>query len=354
MQKKKSIPPIYVGFVMFSLGLFVATLLNTGSLSGSDESSESPAATTLFRLQGEDYELPTLSYAAANALYQLEQNHHEEKMAILKRAALHQHLDNLAAKRGVSRNTIREELITTPAITDDHAAEFYEANRAQISQPYFQVKEAIKEALERNRIHQADRELIDMLEQAGRVTFYSQPPKAPSVELNIEGYPALGPETATVTIVDFADYKCPHCRIASDTLTQIQAEYPEQIRLVALELPILGKTSNYAAKAALCAHQQNQYWPLHKAMFSQQDNLTSAKITELAESLTPDKEQLRACLQAETPHPLLTGSIAQAQRLGLTGTPAIFINGIAYRGQNLESSLKDTIRSAVALHQQDN
>jgi len=344
-RARKAIPPFYIGMITFSLGLFIATLLYSGS--NGEPTEDVKNSDGLFVLQGESYGIQDLSYTAANALYQLEQEYFEQKISLLERAALYLHLDKLAAKRDVTRQTIRNELVSIAPITEQEVAKFYEDNQQQLTQPYFQVKSAIQQALQRDRLHQADQQLIDKLKQAGQLSFNVIPPSAPSVTINSAGYPAIGPATAPVTVIDFTDYNCPHCKLAAATLAKVQQQFPDKIRLITLTLPVLGKLSEYAAGAALCAHQQDQYWPLHKALFAHQDNLTTAKIDDLVTSLPIDQDAFASCFNNEEDHPLLTNAINQARRLGITGTPAIFINGIAYRDGNLQQSLANAITDAV-------
>ena len=333
---------------MFALGLLVATLLNNGTLSGKPVASAEQAP-GLFDLQTQSYDAKDLSYAAADALYKLEQEHFERKTDLLQRAALYIHLDNLAAKRGVSRDAIRNELIPAQPVGEAEAVSFYEKNQQRITKPYHEVKEAIVSVLQRNRVEQANQQLIDDLLQTGQLTFNIEPPKAPAVNLETDGFAALGPESAPVVVAEFADYKCPHCKTASKTLVEIQKEYPEKVRLIIMELPILGKTSEYAAKAAICAQQQNAYWPLHEAMFASQSGLTISKINELAGNLQIDTAALETCIGAPDSDLLTASSLTQAQNLGLKSTPAIFINGIAYRGHNHEASLRDAVVEAISV-----
>ncbi|OZG74962.1 hypothetical protein BTA51_00745 [Hahella sp. CCB-MM4] len=344
-KSKLSVPPIYVGIIMFSLGLFVATLLHSGKLGYSSDTPDDND--TLFTLMKQSYTVKDLPYPQASAVYALDQDNYEQKVRQVQQAALTLHLDKLARESGKTREEVRNELIDVEPISDDEVSRFYEINKAQISQPFYAIKDALKNALNRDRLGRAEQRLIDDLVSQGLLTVNLTPPEAPSVSLDLSGYPSKGPENAPLTIAEFADYRCPHCKAAAATLKQVQEENTDQVRLVMIDFPILGDQSRTLARAAFCANEQEKFWDYHDALFANQARISRDVALELATELGMDAEKLSTCIDAEKSEQQLKRSTAQATKLGLTGTPAIFINGIAYRGGDLENALKDHIKAAL-------
>ncbi len=345
---KRSLPPFYIAIICFALGLFIATLLHSGKFLAESPSKQGSHHKIVFTLQNTPYALAELPYAEANALYNLEQQQYDQKLQILRSAALRIHLDNLAAKRGVSRDIIQQELISVIPVSDEDVTAFYEANRDRINQPFHQVRDAIRHALERDRANRAQTELVEQLLDAGQIDFHLQLPTAPTVDLDLAGFAAQGPETAPVVIADFMDYRCPHCKIASETLLAVQQEFPQQVRLVVLDLPILGEVSDFAARAAYCAASQKVYWEMHHALLEAQQELDNKKVLEIAENLGMDRNNLDNCIDSKEANLYVNRAVEQAKSLGLSGTPAVFINGMAFRGANLEAALRDAVRDAIA------
>ncbi len=345
-KSKTQVPPLYIGIIMFSLGLFVATLLNSNLLDRSDSAKAAPSG--LFRLFDQEYDIKDLPYPQASAVYTLEQETYEQKVRQLQQAALILHFDQLATQSGKTRKQIRNELVDVEPISDEEVSEFYDINKEQISQPFYAIKDALKQALNRDRMGRAEQRLVDDLLQKGILQIHLTPPAAPTVTLDLTGYPAKGPENASIVIAEFADYRCPHCKAAAATLKQVQADYPDQIRLVMLDFPILGNLSKELAKAAHCANEQGKFWDYHDELFSNQSDITLEKATSIAEELGLDVTQLSTCMESEASEQHVTRAAAQAAQLGLTGTPAIFINGLAYRGGNLENALRTSVEAAMS------
>ena len=93
--------------------------------------------------------------------------------------------------------------------------------------------------------------------------------------INLEnGSPALGSESAPVTIVEFGDYQCEACYAwfhnTRDTLIDNYIE-TGKAKLVFLDLPFLGRDSITAAQASYCAEDQGQYWEYHTMLYTFQD-----------------------------------------------------------------------------------
>jgi len=344
-KSKTQIPPLYVGIMMFSLGLLIATLLNSSQPGTSDKPQESNEG--LFRLFDQNYDIKDLPYPQASAIFSLEQETYEQKVQQLEQAALTLHFDQLAAKDSKTREQIRTELADVEPISDDEVEKFYNINQAQITQPFHAIKDTLKQALNRDRMGRAEQRLIDDLMQKGLLQLHITPPVAPTVVLNLEGYPSKGPADASVLITEFADYRCPHCRAAAATLKQVQADHPQMVRLVMLDFPILGKLSKELAKAAYCANEQGKFWDYHDALFINQSDMTLAKAMSLAEEQGLNIEQLTSCIAAAASEQQVEKAVAQADQLGLTGTPAIFINGLAYRGNNQEDALRASIEAVL-------
>ena len=102
---------------------------------------------------------------------------------------------------------------------------------------------------------------------------------APPVKYDITtaGFPSIGPADAPITIVEFSDYQCPYCTQWHDTTYKpLMAAYPDKIRLVYRNYPLpFHQNAFTAAEAAMCAGDQNAYWPYHDALFANNDQLNN-------------------------------------------------------------------------------
>ncbi|KIG15010.1 Periplasmic thiol disulfide interchange protein DsbA [Enhygromyxa salina] len=147
-------------------------------------------------------------------------------------------------------------------------------------------------------------------------------------KIPIEGRPVKGPHTALVTVVELADYHCPYCSKVKTDLDRLLEAHPDEVRLVYIQRPLtsLHPKAREASKAALAAAQQGKFWEMHEKLFLRQ--LTSMQQFEkVAEELGLDLEQFKADFDSELINKQLLEDQQLADRFGVNGTPAFFING---------------------------
>jgi protein-disulfide isomerase len=153
------------------------------------------------------------------------------------------------------------------------------------------------------------------------------------VVLKIDGAPAKGSETATVTMVEFTDYQCPFCaRYVRDTYPQIERDYIQtgKIRYLVRDLPLesIHPLAQKAAEAAHCAGEQGKYWEMHARLFANQRELGRPDLTKHAQALGLDAEAFDACVDTGKMTARIRDDLAEAQKLQATGTPTFFL-GVA-------------------------
>lgn len=143
--------------------------------------------------------------------------------------------------------------------------------------------------------------------------------------------PAFGPADAKVTVVEYFDYRCPYCKLAAPGYIKLMQDNPD-VRFVFREWPILDRegeiTSQYAARAALVAHAQGKYLPVHQALMAERALSVEAIDRVLAENgvtIGANREALQAAPVAQ----VLTDVQIGAGRMGLDATPTFFVNGKA-------------------------
>jgi len=141
--------------------------------------------------------------------------------------------------------------------------------------------------------------------------------------------PTVGPADAKVTVIEFFDYRCPGCKAVSEDYLRLIRAHPD-VRFVFKDWPILDRdgppVSQYAARAALAAHQQGKYLEVYEALMAER-SLTPEGIDRiLAEHGVATPEAQRAIASPDT-----TRHIADihttAAAFKLTGTPTFLING---------------------------
>jgi len=155
-------------------------------------------------------------------------------------------------------------------------------------------------------------------------------------ELLAGEHASRGPQSAPVTLVLFSDFQCPYCKklealLAAEPLLQPGG----QVRLVFRHMPLAGHDwAQQAAEAAVCAAFRNEaaFWGLHDTLFARQqaikkDNVT-ATLHELAAGIPElDIKQFDTCVEQEMSLGAVIRDRDLAARLGVRGTPTLFLNG---------------------------
>jgi protein-disulfide isomerase len=163
-----------------------------------------------------------------------------------------------------------------------------------------------------------------------------QEPSGPTrFDISVDDDPSLGPEDAPITIVEFSDYNCPFCqKWHVETFNQLMAAYPDQIRFVYRDLPVVGggTVGLGAAIAANCAGEQDAYWDYHQALFSGQNAMDSQGFLQYAADLNLDQDAFQECVEDERNAQEVENDLRYGASLGITGTPTFFINGIPVVG----------------------
>lgn len=146
--------------------------------------------------------------------------------------------------------------------------------------------------------------------------------------------PTLGPATAKVTIVEFADFQCPYCRASVYPIRQLLNAYPNDVRLVFRHFPIdsVHPLAQTLAQATMCAHDQGYFWALHDRIYQEQDTLTYDRLLALARSVGIDINRLETCMQQGQFAEALRQDFADAVALGSRGTPTWIVNGQKIEG----------------------
>ncbi len=163
----------------------------------------------------------------------------------------------------------------------------------------------------------------------------------------VDGSPTKGPESAPITIVEFADFQCPHCAQFAPMIEKLVESRKNDVRFV-YKFYVLGKfpNSENAARAAIAAGKQGKLWEMHRLIFEHQDNLTQQGLDALASKVGLDIGRFHADMQSPETADRVSKDRKLGEELKIEGTPTLFINGRQYDGRqemdewlNLELSM---------------
>jgi protein-disulfide isomerase len=143
--------------------------------------------------------------------------------------------------------------------------------------------------------------------------------------------PVEGNTQGKVTIVEFFDYRCVHCRHVASAIDQIMSSNAS-VRVVYKNFPVLGEPSVIAARAAVAAQQQGGWQKLHRAMLAFDGDFTPEAILALGASVGLDSAKLKTDMMSPETDKALQANLTLAAALGVDVTPTFVIGERVIRG----------------------
>jgi protein-disulfide isomerase len=270
-----------------------------------------------------------LDSRTSSRLARLRQEEYEIRQQALDELIAERLLGAEAGKRGISRDELlRLEVdARTPKVASSEVEGLYEQNKTRFaSEPKDVALARIREILGQRANGERRQAYLQELRAKARVAVRLEVPRT-RVDLPADA-PSIGPASAAVTIVEFTDYQCPYCHRAQSVMDEILARYKGKVRLVHLSFPLEGHPGALpAAKAARCAGEQGKFQEYHHGLMTDSGVLDDADLKARAAKLGLKAADFDACLASNRYEAVIRASFEQGASLGVSGTPAYFVNG---------------------------
>jgi protein-disulfide isomerase len=149
--------------------------------------------------------------------------------------------------------------------------------------------------------------------------------------------PVWGSRSAPVTIVQFSDFQCPFCSKVEPTIDQIKTTYgPDKVRIVWKNKPLPmhpnAKPAAEAAQGVFALKGSDAFWKFHDTAFKNQSALSPASYETWAQASGVDLGKFKAGIAAHTWADKVEKDEALSTQVGVSGTPAAFVNGVLLSG----------------------
>lgn len=161
--------------------------------------------------------------------------------------------------------------------------------------------------------------------------------------------PGFGNEEAPVAIVIFSNYQCGFCQKQEQTLKNLLNQYGDKIRLIWKDYPESGENSIsfMAAVAGRCAQEQKKFWEYHDLLFQNSNNLVQLTFLKIADKLNLDRKDFIRCLDNDNIKQLIKDNMEEADALGASGVPLIYVNDKNVAGEVDLEELKRIIEAEL-------
>ena len=268
-----------------------------------------------------------------------------------QREALDQLIDdelvqNEAAHRGVTVQQLLDQEVTSKVKdpTEDQMAVYYEG--LQTDQSFAALRGQILAQVRRSRESKAKAAFLASLREKAKIQILLSTPR---LDVAIGDAPVRGKKDAPVLVVEFGDFECPFCQQMQPELERLFKEYGAKLAFVMKDFPLpIHPHAEKAAEAARCANEQGAFWPYHDKLFQDRNKLEVPQLKDDARALGLDAARFNQCLDSGQQAAAIQKDFAQAQQLGLTGTPSFFINGHYFSGVVSYETLREYVEQQLA------
>jgi protein-disulfide isomerase len=180
------------------------------------------------------------------------------------------------------------------------------------------------------------------------------PPEKKAVPVTA-GAPSRGGPGAPVVIQEFADFQCPFCKRAEETVDKVLAAYPGRVRVLWRNMPLsFHADAALAAEAAMEAYAQKGspgFWKMHDLLFANQavaDGLKRPALERYATQMGLDAAKFGRALDASVHQGEIDADTKAAETAQISGTPAFVINGFFLSGAQPYPRFRRLVERALA------
>jgi protein-disulfide isomerase len=331
----KSILAVWLGCISLS---FVAL--------GDDAQVVAKGSAVIAEIDGVKLTLSDFERKNASSLFQARNYYYQAE-----RKALDEFIDQYLLEQEAKRENVTVEQLlqrhvksTLPKDPPEEALRVYYEG-VDTNEPYEAVRGNILEHLRQRRLEKARAAYIQSLRRQANVVISVSPPRA---DIPLKDVPIRGLRNAPVVVVEYADYECPYCQQIDPELTKLEAEYKGKLTFAYKDAPLpMHPHAQKAAEAAHCGGAQGKYWEYHDLLFaSKQYEMPNLK--QHARTLNLDGAAFDKCLDLGEQAEVVKAQLAEAQRLGLSGTPSFFINGRFLSGAVDYATLRGVVEQELA------
>jgi predicted DsbA family dithiol-disulfide isomerase len=238
-------------------------------------------------------------------------------------------------------------------LNNDQRAALFEELKEELN--YGECKETIMNCLQRTK---PDETAVRMMNFCAHLLSIGVPPiyLRPTVKerakfasaqqqlFTFEETPIMGNERAQITLVEFAEFKCPYCVTMGPLLKKLVEESNGSVRLLFKHFPLKKHAgSALASKASQAAYRQGKFWEMYGLLFKNMEHQTMEDLLRYAQELGLEVEKFNRDIEDPNLAQIVERDILEGVRANLQGTPTLFFNGRFYHLRHDEYFLKDVI-----------
>lgn len=246
------------------------------------------------------------------------------------------------AKGKSVEDTLKDIESQVQPTTEAEAKRLYEMQKNRFEGKKFEdVKDTIVRYLDGQKSKMALNSYVRQLRKNAQIQINMSRPR---IEVSVDDDPSKGPKNAPITLIEFSEFQCPYCKRARPTIDRILKEYDGKVHYVFRDFPLgFHQNAKGAANAANCAGDQGKYWEFNEELWNIQRQLSDSNYIKIAEKLQLNMDDFKKCSSSGKYFDEIDKDQNDGLNVGVTGTPAYFINGVFLSGARPFSAFKEVI-----------
>ena len=349
-------------YISLKAGILLVGLISLPLLANLDSHSRAMAdKLPIMSFSNKQLNLGDLSPAAQQKIYSEQKRLYDALESAADDYIWDKKIEADAKKLGKTNEEAEELAFKDVKVEDHEAKKWWEENkhRLPMGKTLDELRKQIDHFLLNKKKYERRQQILSEIKVREGYTFNYPKPKPPVHKISVEGHPfkvskVKGPDNSKpIDIVVYADYKCPHCRDASDLLDKVVESCPG-VRLYFHDFPLQfsnnptvkdqGATSTLLALGGVCAYEQGQekFWEYHNAAFKAFTTTTTKSPEEIARKIHLDMKRFATCFVNPKTLEKVKLSRDNGIKLGIDGTPVAFVNGV-----KLDSITPENLQEAI-------
>ena len=346
------------------LKLFIMTALLGVTLTYSGHLAAEPA----FKVNGKTYSVEDLAKENQGKFFDIEQKKFELINDLAREKYIEDYFQKIADKEKVSLDKAKGDYLDAKTKVSD--SEIKDAMEKFKDYPQLKdrndadKKKMMVDYLQRNKAQEVFEGIIAEGLAKKQLEVQYPEPKEPTYKLSVVDTDPVkyGPNPkdtkptgckgndCPITIIEYSEFQCPFCERVQPAAKQLLKEYQGKIRWIVRDFPLgFHNRARPAAIAARCAKDQGKYWEMYEELFKNQKSLNDPDLKKMAQTIGLDIKKYDECVGNPSKHLAIIDENAKSgEKLGVTGTPAFFINGKRLSGALPYEEFKRVIESDLA------
>jgi protein-disulfide isomerase len=359
----------------FSLALLPMLLLGACSQGGHNAAAKAPADGArgiATKCDAANLTLPAEYVAARFDDKDITMKDLGDELAAAEHNALREYCSAVHEARTMAlENHLRESLVERAALAEGKSVEDYLRGRLEASmqppsdeevQRFYnehsppnapsleEVRPQVMAAMQRDKAGEAIEALMSSLEKSAKVERRLPDVRPPPADVGVASHtPTTGADKPVVEVIEFADFECPYCSVMANALNEVKPRFEgKAVRFAYRHFPLaFHPKARPAAEFSQCAKEQGRFWQVHDHIYANMSEMGRDELMARASDLGLDSAKLEACLASERPGREVEADFEAGKRVGVEGTPTLYINGRRFQGRPTAEGIAQAIEAEL-------